>query len=331
MNTPTASNSSPVDPGLQLRLYETMVLIRAFEELVVEVYAQQDMKTPVHLSIGQEAVAAGVCEELRADDYLMSTHRNHAHCLAKGVPPMRLYAEFYGRTEGCAKGRGGSMHPVWPELGILGTSAIVGGGIPLGVGTALASALRGDGRVSAVFFGDGASEEGAFHESLNFAALRRLPVLFVCENNFYATASPLKARQPNPCVFERVRGFGIPGAVLDGNDVLAVHSAASKAVAAIRAGGGPQFLECRTYRWKGHVGIDEDTARGCRPGSLLNTWKARCPLERQRSRLLACGVPETQLEALCRRIDAALRRALDEARSSAYPDTATLGDFLFRE
>jgi len=169
---------------IKRRLLEMMLRIRMFEERIIDVYPEQDMKSPVHLYIGEEAIAAGVCIHLREDDYLFTTHRSHGHCLAKGASPESLYAEFYGKANGCCRGKGGSMHPAYPEIGILGTSAIVGGGIPLAVGTALASVMQNTNRITVVFFGDGASEEGSFHESLNFAALKHLPVVFVCENNF---------------------------------------------------------------------------------------------------------------------------------------------------
>lgn len=260
-------------------LLRTMLLIRRFEEKIVEVYSAQDMKTPVHLYIGEEAVASGVCAHLKKQDYVFTTHRSHGHCLAKGSDPQSLYAEFYGRIDGCAKGKGGSMHPVDPENGILGTTAIVGANIPHAAGTALASKLRGQDRVSVAFFGDGASEEGTFHESLNFASLKKLPVVFVCENNYYATNSPLSSRQPHEDVHKKAAGYGIPGMCVDGNDVIAVYKAAKEAVDRARSGQGPTLLECKTYRWKGHVGPDCDYEKGCRPKEELEQWQERCPIE----------------------------------------------------
>ena len=177
-------------------LFETMLKIRLFEEKLIELYPAQDMKTPIHLYIGQEAIAAGVCANLQRDDYVFSNHRGHGHYIAKGGDLKALVAEFYGRIDGCSRGKGGSMHIVAPEVGIMGTSAIVGGGISHAVGAALASVMQRNRKVSVVFFGDGACDTGAFYESLNFASLKRLPVVFVCENNFYATNSPLKARHP---------------------------------------------------------------------------------------------------------------------------------------
>lgn len=315
-----------------LDLLWMLLLIRRFEEKICEVYAAQDMKTPVHLCIGQEAVCAGVCAHLRPQDYLSTTHRGHGHCLAKGMDPYRLYAEFYGRADGCCGGKGGSMHPAEPEIGILGTSAIVGGGIPTAVGTALASHLRGEERVSVVFFGDGASEEGVFHESLNFAALKQLPVVFVCENNAYAAGSPLALRQPHPDVWRHAAGYGIPGVGLDGNDARAVFCAAAEAVARARAGQGPTLLDCKTYIWKGHVGPDCDCARGVRPFAELEAWMARCPLAMHRSRLFAEGiVAEAEYAARLAEIDARLDADIARARVAPFPDPDSLLTHVYHQ
>ncbi|MDR3641664.1 MAG: thiamine pyrophosphate-dependent dehydrogenase E1 component subunit alpha [Humidesulfovibrio sp.] len=320
------TNAIPLD-----ELLDAMTLLRRFEEKIVEVYPQQEMKTPVHLYIGQEAIAAGVCAHLAPTDYLVTTHRSHAHCLAKGAEPERLYAEFYGRVTGCCKGMGGSMHPAFPELGITGTSAIVGGGIPHGVGTALASKLRGDGRVSAVFFGDGASEEGTFHESLNFAALKSLPVLFICENNGYATVSPLAARQPDADVAHRAAGYGIFTEQVDGNDVAAVYESAKRALAHIRRGKGPAFIEAKTYRWKGHVGPEEDWTRGGRPKAELDEWKKRCPIELLLTQLEKSGLDRAEYAAKVARLDAMLDAAIESARSAPMPPVEQMERLLFRQ
>jgi len=309
-----------------------MVLIRRFEEKIIEVYGLQDMKSPVHLCIGQEGIAAGVCAHLEREDYILTTHRSHGHCLAKGVDPKELYAEFYGRITGCCRGKGGSMHPAAPTLGIPGTTAIVGGGIPLAVGAALASQMRGDSRVSVAFFGDGASDQGAFHESLNFAALKHLPVLFVCENNYYATNSPLSARQPHPDIYLRAAGYGIPGVSVDGNDVLAVYQAAQEAVHRGRRGDGPTLLECKTYRWKGHVGPDCDWEKGCRPHEELTEWMDRCPIESWRKKLIAWGVADQEwYHQLLEEVDARLDLAIKFARDSAFPASTDLYQHVYYE
>ncbi|MFA6584002.1 MAG: thiamine pyrophosphate-dependent dehydrogenase E1 component subunit alpha, partial [Elusimicrobiaceae bacterium] len=231
-------------------LLEKMLKIRAFEEKIVGAYPRQDMKTPVHLYIGQEACAAGVCAHLKKEDYIFSTHRNHGHYIAKGADVASIAAELYGRTTGCTKGKGGSMHFVDTAAGCMGTTAIVGGSIPLGAGAALAFKMRGEKAIGVSFFGDGAADEGILQETLNFAALKKLPVLFVCENNFYATNSNSRARHAHPSIAKRAGSFGIPNDTVDGNNAEAVWNAAKTAVAHVRGGKGPYFLELRTYRWK---------------------------------------------------------------------------------
>jgi TPP-dependent pyruvate/acetoin dehydrogenase alpha subunit len=306
-------------------LFRHMLRIRRFEEKIIELYPAQDMRTPVHLCVGQEAIAAGVCENLHRDDYLFSTHRNHGHYLAKGIRVEAMMAEFYGRVTGCSRGKGGSMHPVAPECGILGTSAIVGGGIPLAVGTALASRLRRDGKISVTLFGDGATDEGTFHESLNFASLKQLPVLFVCENNFYATNSPQAARQPHDNIAERGAGYHIPGFQVDGNDVLQVYRTVRRAAAWAREGKGPSLIECRTYRWKGHVGPDCDFEKGCRPEAELLDWMSRCPLERFQAYVLEKGI---MTPAAIDNLEAAIAEELAAAarfgQESPWPEKADL-------
>lgn len=320
---PTYSPAS--HPELALQLFWSMLYIRRFEEKICEAYGAQDMKTPVHLCIGQEAIAAGVCAHLGKADYMFTTHRSHGHCLAKGMDPYRLLAEFYGRTEGCCGGKGGSMHPVDPDFGILGTSAIVGGGIPTAVGAALAASLRHEPRVSVVFFGDGASEEGVFHESLNFAALRKLPVIFVLENNNYATGSPLSSRQPHAELWRHAAGYGIPGVDADGNDVLAVHATAAEAVARARAGQGPTLLHYPTYRWKGHVGPDCDCARGVRSLDELLAWQARCPVATFRAKLMEAGLlTEADCAAKQAEIDARFDADLARAKAAPFPEPHAL-------
>lgn len=318
-----------ISRDVQIQLYRQLQRIRCFEERIVELYPEQEMRTPVHLCLGQEGVAAGVCLTLTREDYLFSTHRSHGHCIAKGMPLLPIAAELYGRVEGCAGGRGGSMHLVDPEHGIPGSTAIVGGSIPLAVGAALSARLQGNGRVAVAFFGDGASEEGSFHESLNFAALHRLPVLFVCENNFYATNSPLTARQPGVGIAAKGAAYGIPGLQIDGNDPLAVYHAAREAVGRARSGGGPTLLECATYRWKGHVGPSCDVELGCRPRRELDAWRERCPALRLRDGLTATGAATAeQLTTIEREVMAEVAAAFAAAREGAFPDPATLLDHV---
>ena len=298
-----------------------MITIRRFEEKIVAVYGLQEMKTPVHLYLGQEAVAAGVCANLRDEDYVFGTHRSHGLYLAKGGDMNALMAELYGRRTGCSKGKGGSMHVVDTRVGVCGTSAIVGGCIPLAVGAALGAVMQAQDRIAVAFFGDGAADEGVFYESLNFAALKKLPVVFVCENNFYATASHQSKRQPHDRIHRLSQGHLIPGLRVDGNDVVAVDQAAGKAVARARRGGGPSLLECRTYRWKGHVGPESDVERGCRPRAELEAWLARCPVKAFEAKLQQSGLlNREELDRLRQEVDRRVEEADRFGRLSPYPD-----------
>ena len=305
---------------IKLGLLKKMLRARLFEEKIASVYSEQEIKTPVHLYIGQEAVAAGVSQNLRAEDYVFSTHRNHGHHLSKGAEMKPLVAELYGRSTGCAKGKGGSMHFVDTDKNCMGASSIVGGSIPLGAGAALAIKLKKENRLAVTYFGDGASDEGVLQETLNFAALKKLPVLFVCENNFYATNSPQSARQAGGVISKRAMAFGIPSELADGNDVEAVYAAAGKAVAHIRAGNGPYFLEFPTYRWKGHVGPDCDYEKGCRPKKEFFKWAKKCPVEAYLKGLRGEGLlPETLLEEIKGEINFEIEEAWRYAKASPLP------------
>ncbi|MFQ5735244.1 MAG: thiamine pyrophosphate-dependent dehydrogenase E1 component subunit alpha [Thermodesulfobacteriota bacterium] len=311
--------------GLLERMYYTMLRIRIFEEKIVELYPAQEMKCPVHLCIGQEAIAAGVCLNLGKRDYVFSNHRGHGHCLAKGSAMGPLMAEFYGKAAGCSRGKGGSMHIVDVDNGILGTSAIVAGGIPMGVGAALASVMRKEGRVTVIFFGDGAYDEGVFYESFNFASLKKLPVVFVCENNFYATNSHQSARQPGCRISDAASAFDAHGVCIDGNDVMAVYKASQDAILRARKGGGPSLIEAKTYRWKGHVGPDADYEKGCRPKEELLYWIEKCPVKCFREFLLKEHVLNTEeLEAIASKITAEVDAAVEFGQQSPYPDPSEL-------
>ncbi len=329
------SSSSPHRTGrlttdVVLDLYSRLLRTRRVEEKIVELYPQQEMKCPTHLSLGQEAAAVGVCAALRPTDRVYSTHRCHAHYLAKGGALKQMFAELYGRQTGCAKGKGGSMHLVQPELGLMGASAIVGGSLPIAVGSALAAQLQGKDWISVAFFGDGAVEEGVFHESLNFAALRRLPVLFVCENNFFATHSHQSARQPADNIHERAAAYSMPGVRVEGTDVSAVYKAAVAAVNRARSGEGPTLLEIRAYRWKEHVGPNYDYSMGYRTKEELDEWMARCPVRQFEERILTEGFCEkSQLE----QIEAALTVEIEEAvafgKNSPEPTLRDLTDDVY--
>lgn len=312
-------------PETKTDLLGKMLRARLFEEKIVAVYGEQEMKTPVHLYIGQEAVAAGVSQNLKPEDYVFSTHRNHGHYLCKGADLKPIVAELYGRASGCAKGKGGSMHFVDTDKNCMGTSAIVGGSIPLGAGAALAIKMKGEKRLSVAYFGDGASDEGVLQETMNFAALKKLPVLFVCENNYYATNSHQSARHAEGVISKRAPGFGIPSALADGNDPEAVYEAAEKAVAHIRAGNGPYFLEFPTYRWKGHVGPDCDYEKGCRPKEEFLEWQKKCPVENYSKKLCAEGVlTDALLDAIKDEINSEIEAAWSFAKASPPADAGDL-------
>ena len=308
-----------------------MLTIRLLEEKVAALYSEQEMKCPVHLCRGQEAIAAGVCFHLKKEDTIFSTHRSHGHCIAKGMDLKPMVAELYGRTNGCARGKGGSMHLVDPENGIPGTTAIVGGCIPLAVGGALSARLKGrKDLVSVAFFGDGAMDEGSFHESMNFASLKKLPVIFVCENNFYATNSPQRARHPQVEIVGRAKGYGIPGIAADGNDVQAVYHAAEEAVSWARNGKGPTLLEFKTYRWKGHVGPTPDVASGCRPADEYESWMRKCPVDRFTAELLKGTIlTQQEMDSVIAEINNKIDVAMEYGKSGTRPSPSELYDHVW--
>ena len=297
-------------------IYRKLLLVRKVESEVARIYPSDKIKSPVHLSIGQEAVAVGVCSVLRDDDAVSATYRGHAAYLAKGGNLSRMIAELYGKATGCAAGKGGSMHLVGMDKHILGCSAVVGTTIPMAVGYSLAFKREGAGRVVASFFGDGATEEGVFYESLNFSALHRLPVLFVCENNGYAIHSPLKKRWATAKLCERVRTFGITATLIEDSDVMAIRRVASEAIEGMRKNEtGPVFLECLTYRWREHVGPNEDFQAGYRSYEELQKWKAKDQVEVIGARLRPSDRAEVDAE-----IDAEIAAAFKFAEKSAFPN-----------
>ncbi|MBI5100342.1 MAG: thiamine pyrophosphate-dependent dehydrogenase E1 component subunit alpha [Nitrospirae bacterium] len=324
------TGDTAIAPATLRGLYEVMLRIRMFEDRTAALYSEQLMKCPVHLCIGQEAIAAGVCAHLNKEDYIFSTHRSHGHCIAKGMELKPIAAELYGRSTGCAGGRGGSMHLVAPEIGVPGTTAIVGGCIPLAAGAALSSKMKKNGRISVAFFGDGAADEGAFHESLNYASLKKLPVIFVCENNNYATNSPQKARQPDVRIADRAAGYGMPGIWADGNNVVEVYKASEKAVALAREGNGPTLLEFRTYRWKAHVGPNPDIESGCRPADEYEQWLKRCPVDMFGSYLTDNGImSEAEIDAMAAAVEKEIDEAIEFGKSGPEPPASELYDYVY--
>lgn len=307
-------------------LYE-MFRIRLVEEAIADRYKEQKMRCPVHLSIGQEAVAVGVCQALKKTDFLISNHRAHAHYLAKGGDLKRMIAEIYGKVTGCCKGRGGSMHLIDREAGMMGSTPIVGGSIPVGVGLAFASKMKKEERVTAIFFGEGATEEGGWAESLNFAALQGLSVLFVCENNFYSVYSPLSVRQPvarDRCLI--AKAHGIPFLAGDGNDVEEVLSCSQQAIQSIREGKGPFFLEFTTYRHREHCGPHFDNHIGYRTEEEFLAWKTKCPIELQLANLLKINhLSKNDWMVIRRKIENEIAEAFSYAEESHFPEY-TLSD-----
>jgi len=311
--------SMKTDKKLYLALYRKMLEIRRFEEAAAESFQQGLIPGFIHLYIGEEAVATGVCAHLRQDDVVFSSHRGHGHALAKGVSAREVMAELFGRKTGCSRGRGGSMHLFAPEAGLLGSNGIVGAGIPLAAGAGYTFKMLRQDRVSVAFFGDGAVNNWAFHEGINLASVWGLPVIFVCENNLYATQMPFSKATKVQDVYKRAACYGLPGVGVDGNDVLAVYEAAGEAVRRARAGEGPTLIECKTYRTVGHYVGDPGT--GYRPREEIEKWKARCPIERFRQKLLAeSWASAEELEQVEKQVRALIDDAVEFARNSPWPD-----------
>jgi len=306
------------------RIYRSLRLIRRAEEEVARIYPSDKIKSPVHLSIGQEAVAVGVCDVLEADDVVSPTYRGHAAYLAKGAPLRGLFAELYGKATGVAHGKGGSMHLIDTTHGVLGTSAVVGTTIPLAVGFALAFRRTQSKRVVVAFFGDGATEEGVFTESLNFAALHKLPILFVCENNFYAIHTPVTRRWATQRLCERVETYGIPARCIEDGDVLRLREETATAIAALRRGEGPAFIECRTYRWLEHVGPNEDFDAGYRASAEREPWL-------QSDQLIKVGalIADDRRAAIDAEIETEIADAITFAETSPFPDVSALYTNVF--
>lgn len=304
----------PPGPTLS-KLYRTMVLIRRFEEQCEVLYAGGEIYGSLHLCIGQEATAVGACAALQADDLVTCTYRGHGVALAKGVSAKACMAELYGRQTGCCRGRGGSMHFTDVSVGHLGAKSIVAAGTPVAVGAALAARLEGSGRIALTFFGEGATNQGVFHEALNLAAVWSAPCVFFCENNQYAEMTPFAETARVP-VAQRGASHGVPGVVVDGNDVEAVCRVTAEAVSRARQGGGPTLIEAQTYRFSGHMYGDTG---GYRPPGELDVWRARDPLVIVRQRLLAVGVSETGIGEIEAAAGADVDEAVTFARQSPEP------------
>jgi pyruvate dehydrogenase E1 component alpha subunit len=313
------------------QMLHTMVLIREFDERAIELRLAGKIYGALHPYVGQEAVAVGVCAQLAVTDRVTSTHRGHGHCIAKGADVRRMMAELFGRVDGYCKGKGGSMHIADFALGMLGANGIVGGGLPIACGAALAGQLEGRGAVTVCFFGDGAAAEGEFHESLNIAALWRLPIVFVCENNQYASNNAVEAQHPRSDIAAHATPYDMPGVVVDGNDVLEVHAATGEAVARARGDGGPTLLECKTYRWHFHA-MRAARPPETRPAEEIAAWKARDPIARLEQHMASRGMlSPAERQAVRDRVSAALDEAVAFADASPFPDPKDLLADMFAE
>lgn len=316
------------DKAAYLGVYRQMVRIRTFEETAAQIYRAGELPGFLHLSVGQEAVAVGACAHLGPDDVIASTHRGHGHVIAKGARLDRMMAELYGKTTGYCRGKGGSMHIADLDLGILGANGIVGGGLPIAVGAALAFRLRGEPRLALAFFGDGATNVGPFHEALNLAAVWQLPCVFVCENNQYAESTPRRVHQRVGDIATRAVAYDMPGAVADGMDVFAVHAAVGEAVARARRGEGPTLVEARTYRFSGHHLGDPGTSYRTR--EEVEEHRRRDPIALFRQKVLAEGaVAPAELDAVEREVAAEIEAAVRFGRESPLPSPASVLDDIY--
>lgn len=307
-----------LDKQLLLKLYRTMVTIRNFEEIGIYEMGQRQLSGSVHSSAGQEAVPTGICAHLNYTDSIASTHRGHGHCIAKGVDPKLMMAELFGRVTGTNKGKGGSMHIADMTKGMLGTNGVVAASVPLAVGAALTSSVKGTGQVAVAFFGDGGANQGVLHESMNLASVWKLPVIFCCENNQYAESTPVEYALSAENVADRAMGYNMPGIVVDGMDVFAVFEAAGEAVERARSGQGPSLLECKTYRYYGHTVFDNP--RTYRTEAEETYWRRRDPIQLFRTRVLEEGSLEAkELDAIDQEIEQLIRDAVKFADQSPLP------------
>lgn len=310
-----------------LELLHQMLLIRLFEESAEQLYYQGLIHGTMHLSIGQEGAAVGSIAALRPDDYILSTHRGHGHCIAKGAQVSLMMAEFMGKENGYCRGRGGSMHMADVETGNLGANGIVAGGVPMAAGVGLSIQMQKQEKVCLVFFGDGAANEGAFHESVNMAAIWNLPVIYFCENNQYAMSMSIARSAKIEDLATRAAGYGIPGVTVDGNDLIAVYGATTDAVARARSGGGPTLIEAKTYRHKGHSKSDKQRYRS---KDEVKEWQERDPIPHLAQAMTAAGLlSEAELAALERAVEREIAEAIEFAKQSPDPDPAAILEGIY--
>jgi len=327
--TPVHVSAPALSAAEARRVLYLLMLIRVFEERVLKLVSDGSIRGTTHPYVGQEAVAVGTCLALSPEDFVVSTHRGHGHLLAKGGDPNRLMAELFGKAGGYGGGKGGTQHVADIAIGHLGSNGITGGGIPIGTGAALSAQMRGSGQVVAVFFGDGAANQGTFHESLNLAGLWRLPAVYVCENNGYAMSTPVRDACAVEHIADRAASYGMPGMQVDGMDVLAVAGTVRTAVARARAGRGPTLIECKTYRFLGHSKSDQ---RVYRSRDEEAAWRARDPIARLRAFMLDHSFASTaELDAIARDAVAAIDAAVEFAQRSPFPEPGAVTEGVFAD
>jgi len=313
-----------------VELYTNMLKIRKFEETTSNLFAEGLIPGLVHLYTGEEAVAVGACANLRKDDYVVSTHRGHGHCIAKGGDLKKMMAELLGKETGYSKGRGGSMHMIAPEIGVMGSSGIVGAGIPIATGLGLAIDLQRADQVVVCFFGDGATNTGTFHEGLNLTAVWKLPVVFICENNLYAISMPLPRATLVQNIADRGVAYGIPSVTVDGMDVIATYNAAQEAVKRAREGKGPTLIECKTYRYRGHFEGDPKRGTTYRSETEILEWEKKCPINAFATRLIEKGiVTAEELSEIEQKCIKDMEEAVEFAKNSQYPSQDQISDNVF--
>jgi TPP-dependent pyruvate/acetoin dehydrogenase alpha subunit len=320
----------PIESEELKAMFRKMLTIRRFEERAIQEYQNGNLYGFIHSYLGQEAIAVGVCSHLRINDRIVSNHRGHGHCIAKGADMKRMMAEIFGKKTGYCKGKGGSMHIADFKIGMLGANGIVCAGLPIATGSALAAQLEGEDRISMVFFGDGACGEGEFHESLNLASIWKLPIVFVCENNMYGVNTLTSYSMAAENVADRAAAYSMPGEVADGNNLFTVYETAGKAVKRARRGEGPSLIEFQTYRWRGHFeggGIPD-----LRPRDEIEEWKKKCPIAFMEKRLFEMGLMDTdELKALDEGIMSQVQEAVEFAKQSPNPDPEDALDDIFSE
>lgn len=322
----------PVPREVALEMLKKMIEIRKFEEMIVDQYARGNVPGVTHLYIGEEAVAVGACMNLDPEDYIISTHRGHGHCIAKGGELKPMMAELFGKRTGYCKGKGGSMHIASFEKGILGAMGIVGSGVPIATGSGLGIKLQGLNRVVICFFGDNASNTGASHEGLNLASVLKVPVVFICENNLYGISVPQRKHQAIKDIASRGIAYGIPGVIVDGMNVVAVYEEVGKAVKRAREGGGPTLVECKTYRFRGHMEGDPNLGTRYRTKEEIETWKKRCPIKLFKEKLIKeKKMKEREIRELEEDVDRRIKEAFDYAMESPFPEIEEMYKGVFVE